>query len=286
MLDFIKKKIWIWRVVYEISDEDKNTIFEKTNTRLWLWANYMVIFLILLSVIIVWFDTIPWFNQKYWFEVFIIDFFISTIFLFEYLYRWKHSDHKKDFPFRMMNLLDLLSFLPFFILIAMYGFWSYWIFVLFRIFRVLRIYELVQRIPIIRKIWRWIIKNKIEYLTAIFVILIILIIFSSLAYLCEQKWWNAVGFSSIPETFWWAVVTFSTTWYWDIIPMSLWWKVIASLLMVLWPILITILSTITVIIFIDSTKIINIKMKNKKCKHCDSENENDANFCDRCWKKI
>jgi voltage-gated potassium channel len=286
MLDFIKKKIWIWKINYEVSDEDKNTIFEHTETNLWLWANYTIIFLILLSVIIVWLDTLPWFNQKYWFEIFIIDFFISTIFLFEYIYRWKHSDHKKEFPFRIMNLFDLLSFLPFFVLIALYWYWSYWIFVLFRIFRVLRIYELVERIPIVRKIWKWIIKNKIEYLTAIFVILIILTIFSTLAYLFEQKWWNATWFSSIPETFWWAVVTFSTTWYWNIIPMSLGWKVIASLLMVLWPILITILSTITVIIFIDSTKIINIKMKNIKCEHCGSENESDAKFCDKCWKEL
>lgn len=286
MLDFLKEKIWILKMGYVVSDEDKNTIFEHTETKLWLWANYAIIFLVILSALIVWADTIPWFNQKFWFEIYIIDFFISTVFLFEYIYRWQHSEHKKIFPFRVMNILDLLSFLPFFILIAINWVWGYAIFALFRIFRVFRIFELVVRIPIIKKIWEWINKYKIEYLTALFVIIITLVIFSTLAYLFEHKWWDPTQFSSIPETFWWAIVTMSTTWYWDIIPISLWWKIIASILMISWPILMTVLSTITVIIFIESTKIINIDTKSKKCENCGNENDMDAEFCKKCWKKM
>ena len=106
--DSLKEKIWIWKVKYQVSDEDENTIFEQTDTKLWLWANYMIIFFILLSVLIVWLDTLPGFDKQYAFYIFIVDFFISTIFLFEYIYRWKYSSKKKQFPFRFMNILDLL----------------------------------------------------------------------------------------------------------------------------------------------------------------------------------
>ena len=184
-----------------------------------------------------------------------------------------------------MNILDLLSFLPFFILVAIYWIWFYSIFAIFRIFRVFRIFELVERIPIVIKIWKWINEHRIEYLTGIFIISIILIIFSTLVYLSEQRWWDAIAFSSIPQTIWWAVVTMTTTWYWDIIPLSFAWKTIASILMILWPILVTILSTITVIIFIESTKIININTQSKKCKTCNNENDIDAEYCKNCWKK-
>ncbi len=286
MFNFIKNKFSFWKNNYVVSDEDKNTIFEHTETKIWLWANYAIIFLIVLSVIIVWLYTIPWFGDKYLLEIFLVDFFISSVFLIEYLYRWKYSWHKKQFPFRLLNVLDLLSFLPFFILIIMYGTWSYAFFALFRIFRVFRIFELVVRIPIISKIWKWINKHKIEYLSAIFIILMALVIFSTLVYLFEQNWWDIVSFSSIPQTFWWAIVTMTTTWYWDMIPHSTWWKIIASFLMILWPILITMLSTITVIIFIESTKIISFWEKTLKCEKCDSENDWNAKFCKKCGTNL
>lgn len=285
-VNYIKKKIWIWKNNYKVSDEDKNTIFEHTNTKLWLWANYIIIFLILLSVVIVWLDTLPGFDKKYWFEIFITDFIISTVFLFEYLYRWKYSSHKGKFPFRIMNILDLLSFLPFFILIAIYWIWLYSFFTIFRLLRVFRIFELVERIPIVTKIWKWINNHKVEYITALFVIVIILVLFSTLVYISEQNWWNATTFNSIPKTFWWAVVTMTTTWYWDMVPISLAWKIMAGILMILWPILVTILSTITVIIFIESTKIININSNSKKCGNCRTENDIDAKYCKKCWNKI
>lgn len=287
LLKKIKAKLWINnKLKYQIRDEDKDTIFEHTETKIWLWANYIIIVLIILSVIIVLLNTIPWFNNKYLFEIFIVDLIISIIFLIEYIYRWRHSWHKKVFPFRIMNILHLLSFLPFFILIYLYWIWAYSIFALFRIFRIFRIFELIQRIPILAKIWKWINKHKTEYITAICVILIILIIWSTLVFLVENKWWNNHIFTSIPNTFWWAVVTMSNTWYWDMIPVTIIWKTIAWLLMILWPILITILSSITVIIFIQSTKIIPLNWQIIKCNSCSIENDIDAIFCKKCWKNI
>ena len=282
----LKDKLWFWKVKYEVSPGDRNTLFERTDTKLWLWANYVVVFFILLSIVVVWIDTIPEFSKAFMVEIFLVDFLISTVFLVEYIYRWKRSSSKTVFPFRLMNILDILSFAPFFILILIYGVGSYSIFALFRIFRVFRIFELIERLPIVTKLLRWINRHKVEYLAAVFVILIILTVFSTLVYLVEQAWWNAVAFSSMPETFWWAIVTMTTTWYGNMIPVSLAWKVIASFLMILWPILIAILSSITVIIFIDSTKIINLDRKNKKCEECHTENEIDAKYCKKCGAQI
>lgn len=286
-LNKIKQKLWFKNISkYQIRDEDKNTLFEKTDTKIWLYANYIVIFFILLSIILVGLDTIPDFSETYWFEIFITDLIISIFFLIEYIYRWIHSDHKIKFPFYFMNMLDLLSFLPFFILIFVYWIWSYSVFVLFRILRIFRIFELIERMPIISKLLVWIKKHKVEYLTSMVLILIILVLFSSITYYAEFYSWNSQMFSSLPETFWWAIVTMTTTWYWNMVPVTFIWKTIAVLLMFIWPILVTILSSITVIIFIESTKIINIWIWNNICKNCGINNENDARFCKNCWVKI
>lgn len=95
---------------YKISDEDKNTLFERTNTKIWLYANYLIIFFIFLSIFVVFLDSIPTLNEKYLIYFFIVDFVISTIFLIEYVYRWFRSSHKIKFPFKILNIFDLLSF--------------------------------------------------------------------------------------------------------------------------------------------------------------------------------
>ncbi len=274
------------KIEFQVSDEDKNTLFEKTNTKLWLWANYLIIFLIFLSVFLVALDTLPWFSKKYHNTIFIIDLFISIVFAIEYFYRWYFSSEKFKFPFRLLNIFDFLSFAPFFYLVFVYGTDSYTIFALFRIFRIFRIFELIEKIPIALKLLKWFKTHKVEYLAAIFVISIVLVVFSTIIYLLEYNFWNKQDFVSIPHTLWWWVVTMTTVWYWDMVPSLGISRFFAWFLMFLGPMLVTILSTITVIIFIESTKIIDLSGKNSICKKCAVANENDAKFCKNCWNKL
>jgi len=257
MFKYIKNKLKEKIFNYEVSEEDDNTIFEKTNTKLWLYANYTVIFFIILSIIIIFFDSIPGNKEKYLIEIFILDFIISSVFLFEYIYRYRQADEKTKFLFSTLNILDLLSFLPFFILLVFYWIWSYPIFAIFRIFRIFRIFELIERVPVVTKLFSWIYRHKLEYLSWFFIISVVLVVSSVLVYFSEQYFWNKEIFSSMPATLWWSIVTLSTTWYGDMIPQSIVWKIIAWILMILWPMFVAILSSITAIIFLETTKIIN-----------------------------
>lgn len=271
---------------YKIPDEDKNTLFERTNTKIWLYANYFIIFFIFLSILVVFLDSIPELNENYLVTFFIIDFIISSIFLIEYIYRWLRSWKKMKFPFKILNIFDLLSFLPFFILVLIYWVGTYSIFVVFRIFRVFRIFELIKRINIIKNLLKSINKHKIEYLSWILVITIILIISSTIVYFAEQKWWNIGTFNTLPNTLRWAIVTMSTTGYWDMLPVTTIWKIVASFLMLLWPVVIAIISSITVIIFLETSKIVQFTKINNVCVNCSSKNRDTAYYCSNCWEKL
>jgi len=87
--------------------------------------------------------------------IFYIDFFISFVFLVEYVLNFSCAGNKKKFIFSFIRIIDFLSFAPFFILL----FFSYFvknfvwdisfvvdILVILRLFRIFKILRLVEDI--------------------------------------------------------------------------------------------------------------------------------------------
>ncbi len=276
----------IVNIKYKIPDEDKNTVFEKTNKKKGIYANLFIIWLIILSVFIAFISTVPEINKKYFILLFIIDLTISIIFFVEYIYRWINSSHRYWFPFKVLNIFDLLSFLPFFILLIINWPWVYWLFVLFRIFRIFRVIELLEKIPITLRMIKWINRHKTELTTWIFIIFLILILFTSSLYILENTWWNKEVFSSLPKTLWWWIYALTTSWDAWMFPQTLLWRFLAGMLMVMWPILVSIIWSVIILIFLDATSIINLSKKKLKCKHCTTINTIDSHYCKNCWKKL
>jgi len=276
----------IIKIEYKISQEDKHTVFENTDNKIWIYSNIFIVFLILLSIWIAFISTILDFYNTYFYQLFFIDLLISILFWLEYLYRLKHSKNKKKFIFNIFNIFDLLSFLPFFILVLIKWIHIIPLFVIFRIFRIFRIVELFEKIPIITRLFTWIKKHKSELLMWNFIIFFVLIIFTTLLYISEVSWWNREVFSSLPKTMWWWIYALTTSWDAWMIPITNIWRILSGILMVLWPILISILSSIIILIFLDSTSMIELDNKKIKCKNCKHKNPNNSKYCNECGKKI
>ena len=272
--------------IYTIPDEDKNTVFEKTNKFSGKLANFLLIILVFISIFIAYISTVEAIYQQYVYSLFFCDFLISLIFAGEYFYRWTHSHDKASFPFHFLNILDLCSFLPFFLLVAFFGTGVYGIFAIFRIFRIFRIIELFEKFPMSKIFFQWVSKHKLEIITWSFIIIFVLILFSTLMYLFEYHGGNAQVFPSLPAATWWAIYALTTSWDAGMIPQTLPGKILAGILMSVWPMLISLISSVIVIIFLDATNIINLKKKIVFCKKCESENESDARHCKHCGKKL
>jgi len=241
----------VTEIKYKISQEDKNTVFEDIDWKIWLYSNIFVIFLILSSIWIAFISTIWDFYNFYFYQLFFIDLFISILFWLEYFYRLRHSKNKKKFIFNIFNIFDLLSFLPFFILVLIKWIHIVPLFVIFRIFRIFRILELFEKIPVAIRLFNWIKKHKSELLMWNFIIFFVLIIFTTLIYISEVSWWNWEVFSSLPKTMWWGIYALTTSGDAGMIPITNIWRILSWILMVLWPILVSILSSIIVLIFLD-----------------------------------
>ncbi len=280
------KKGKIKEIEYKISDEDKNTIFEETDKKMWKYANYFLIFLVFFSVLIAYVSTIWDIRVNYFSLLFGIDFFISGVFLIEYLYRWKNSNNKIKFPLHFLNILDLVSFLPFFILIIVVWPGIYSLFAIFRIFRIFRVIELLEKMPVTKGFLIWVNKHKIEVVIWFFIIILVLICFSSLLYLIEFNWGNASDFNNLPKSTWWGIYALTTSGDAGLTPYTTIWRVLAGILMAVWPMLISIISSIIVVIFLDSTSIISLRKETVKCKECKTKNDAGAKYCMECGEKI
>lgn len=89
------------------------------------------------------------------------------------------------------------------------------------------------------------------------------------------------GFTSIPQSIYWAIITITTVGYGDIVPTTIIGKIIASMMMLIGY---SILAVPTGIITLELSKS-NLK-NTKKCSACDSPVADDANFCSTCGEKV
>ena len=263
-------------------------ILEDPSNNLWRNITTFVVFLVILSILILIFESIWDFWVKYKFELFVADFLISTVFLYEYLYRFLRAKKKFKFVKWYLNIVDVLSFLPFFLWLVFAPILSAEVLKVFRLARVFRILKLAKHIPVIV----WFIKAlrdyKSEYKWISILFIIVLTIISVLIYHVEH-FANPDMFWSIPDAFWWAIVTMTTVWYWDMYPITNMGRIIWSMLIILWPVLLAVVSAVTILVFMDVVERWRIKKEKKlkkKCPRCAKMNKMTANYCIKCGEKL
>lgn len=280
-------KYYIWRIKNRYDNlynrEAYDNILDDPNSLMWSKLNSFLIFTIIYSIFILVIESVPDLKYKFISWLYYSDFFVSTIFLIEYLYRFSRTKQQFWFLFRPMNIIDLLSFIPFFISLI---FKSYNLsdFLIFRAFRILK---LLKYIPLISWFMKALKDYRDEYRWVWILFIVILSIFSIVVYHIEHI--NNPQFSSIPQAIWWWIVTMWTVWYGDIVPITPLWKVIWSALIVLWPVLLSVLSWITILVFMDVAETQRDKLNRwhaKVCHRCKTRNPRQSNYCMRCWENI
>uniref|UniRef100_A0A0K2TXY0 Potassium voltagegated channel protein Shablike [Bombyx mori] n=1 Tax=Lepeophtheirus salmonis TaxID=72036 RepID=A0A0K2TXY0_LEPSM len=154
-------------------------------------------------------------------------------FTIEYVVRFACCPNKLNFIKGFLNFVDLLAIVPYYvslILLKTRG-KSYQdirkILQVFRIMRIFRILKLARHSTGLQSVGYTFKKSYQELGLLLLFMGMGVLVFSSLAYFAEKED-NGDAFSSIPSTFWWALITMTTVGYGDIYPVTLWGKIIAS----------------------------------------------------------
>ena len=91
------------------------------------------------------------------------------------------------------------------------------------------------------------------------------------------------GFSSIPQSIYWAIVTVTTVGFGDVVPITILGKVIASITMLLGYVIIAVPTGITAVEYHRNS---SNKKAEKYCQHCSTQNNLQANYCSNCGNQF
>jgi voltage-gated potassium channel len=245
------------------------------------WFDVILIVCILLSVIAVMLDSVRSVNRAHGTILYSVEWFFTILFTIEYILRLACVRTPMKYATSFFGIVDLLSVLPTYLSIAIAG--SQYLIVI-RVLRVLRIFRVLKLVQYIREanlLIKALRASSRKIIVFLFTVLTLVIIFGSLMYLIEGA---ENGFTSIPQSVYWAIVTLTTVGYGDISPQTGIGQALAALIMIIGY---SIIAVPTGIITVEISRAAQRKNIHDVCPSCGGANhDNDAAYCKYCGKKL
>ena len=258
-----------------------NIIFE-ADTPIGRLFDLMLFLVIAISVIVVMLDSVDEIHLKYGKLLLEIEWVITIIFTLEYILRIYSAHEPKKYIFSFYGIIDLLSILPTYISILFAGGHFLIVIRMLRLLRVFRVLKLARYVNASNTLAQALRGGRRKILVFLEAVLIIVVITGSLMYLIEGG--EDTGFTSIPKSIYWAIVTVTTVGYGDIAPQTILGQTIASMLMIVG---FAIIAVPTSIIGGEIIKEELKKSNSDMCRGCDcADHDVDAVYCKICGKKL
>ena len=241
-----------------------------------------VIVIIVLSVITVIINTVGSIEQKYGNILHIAEWVFTIIFTIEYILRLICCKRSVVYARSFFGIVDLLAVVPTYISVFLP---SSHVLVVIRILRVLRIFRVLKLVKYIGESELLIdaLRSSRRKITVfLFSVVTIVIIFGSVMYIVETP---DNGFTNIPQSIYWAVVTLTTVGYGDMAPQTNIGKAIAMVIMVMGY---GILAVPTGIVTAEITKSMgHNKVSSNVCEGCGYRwHDDDAHYCKHCGNTL
>ncbi|MBV6441218.1 MAG: ion transporter [Haliscomenobacteraceae bacterium CHB4] len=237
--------------------------------------------LILLSVVVVMLETIPALHERYFEWFYAVEWFFTVIFTVEYVMRLYSVQSPVKYARSPFGLIDLISILPTYLSIFVAGSQALLvvrILRLLRIFRILRMGRFLWAGQVISKALQ---ASRHKIAVFMFFVTQLVIVIGAVMYFVEGP--GNPGFSSIPQSIYWAVVTLTTVGFGDITPQTPLGQFLASLVMIMGY---GIIAVPTGIVSAEMAAAHRRQITTQACRHCSLDgHDDDAVFCKYCgWK--
>lgn len=185
---------------------------------------------ILLSVLAVLLESVQSIREQAGTALMACEWFFTVVFSIEYLARLYTARNRPAYVLSFFGLVDLMALLPTYISLGVPGAQSLLVVRVLRLLRVFRILKLVRFGGEAEALMRAIRGAAPKVTVFIFAMLSVVVVMGAVMYLVEGP---ANGFTSIPTSMYWAIVTLTTVGFGDITPHTAAGRVVAALLMTL-----------------------------------------------------
>lgn len=238
---------------------------------------------IILSVIAVMLESVDSINARYSKQLHILEWFFTIVFTLEYFGRIISITRPSKYIFSFYGTIDFFSTIPSYLVLLFGGGHFFLTLRALRLLRVFRILKLVRYLKEARTLQNAFKQSRAKITVFLFAVLMITIIMGTLMYIIES---DEAGFTSIPESIYWAIVTLTTVGYGDIAPITPFGQAIASLIMIIGYAIIAVPTGIVTSEMLRSNKE-PISTNTQACMHCSKEgHEDDAFFCKYCGEAL
>ncbi|GAA4900183.1 ion transporter [Flaviramulus aquimarinus] len=252
----------------------------------------VVLFIVIIaSILLVMLESVNSIDKNYHNFLNISEWVITILFSIEYIARIITVKKPIRYITSFYGIIDLLSTIPKYISLIFGGVHALAALRALRLLRIFRILKLARYLGASNNLVTALKASRAKISVFLFAVIIIAIILGTIMYLVEGE---ENGFSNIPKSVYWCIVTLTTVGFGDIAPQTPLGQFIASLIMILGYGIIAVPTGIVSAEYTAQNKKNNnsqpndsISLNSQSCENCLAENHKDkADYCYNCGEKL
>ena len=234
----------------------------------------MLVSFIVLSILIVLLDSIESFHLQYKGFFNACEWFFVVIFTIEYFLRVYSAYSRWKYVFSFYGIVDFIAVFPSYFILFFSGTTSLFVIRAFRLLRIFRIFKLLRYLEAVKVLVFVLRESRTKIIVFLTTVTIFVTFMGAVMFFIEGK---EHGFTSIPRSIYWSIVTVTTVGYGDITPQTTLGQLVASCLMI------ASYGIIAIPTGIISSSFIKYQASQLICPRCQTSfHDNDARYCKLC----
>ena len=239
-----------------------------------------LLILIIFSIVLVMLESVKEIDRVYHDMLYYGEWIITIFFTIEYIARVITVKKPSKYIFSFYGIIDLLSTIPKYVSLILIDSHNLAVLRALRLLRIFRILKITRYIGASNRLLIALKSSRAKISVFLLFVFILCIILGTIMYMIEGA---ENGFTSIPRSVYWAIVTLTTVGYGDIAPVTALGQLIASAIMILGYAIIAIPTGIVGSEMMNA----NIHTNTQSCPNCMRDSHQDgAIFCYHCGDKL
>jgi voltage-gated potassium channel len=241
----------------------------------------MLLVVILASVIVVSLESVVDLRRQYLHIFQALEWAFTILFTIEYALRIYSSPKPLKYIFSFFGIIDFLAIIPTYLSLFVVGSQYLLVIRVFRLLRIARVFRLTRFVNEGQVLSKALRASLTKITVFLGVVLMMVVVVGAVMYVVEGR---ASGYTSIPKSIYWAIVTLTTVGFGDITPVTPLGQFLASCLMITGY---GIIAVPTGIVSVELANAERLSTSTRICPNCHKEGHTlQANYCDYCGHEL